>query len=124
MDSHVRPLSYEPEVHGDRQVAQVEAKVVNVQAVQTDNGIRLSNDHGALFISVSDGQAVIHDLVGDGQDGSTVTELVAEAERVLRKAGFDEVLIHVSSDQPRLVDLYVKRWGMEPVAVILRKVLD
>ena len=96
----------------------------DVQIEPTAQGLRLFTDHGQLFLSVSDGKAVIHDLEGDGEDGATITSLGNACDKLLSDAGFDEVFVHVSSENQRLLDLYYKRWGFTPAYVILRKELS
>lgn len=98
-----------------------DASKPNVNIEPTPFGLRLSNEHGSMLLSIVEGSAVLHDLVGDGKQGSLITEFGACVESLLKQEGFDSVLIHVDAKNERLIDVYKNRWDFEPVALVMKK---
>lgn len=80
--------------------------------------MRFTNEHGSVKAEMSDGQGLISALEGDGN--ADLSGLVAQARAWLKEQGATLAFAHADIKDERLIEVYKRRWGMEPVALILR----
>ncbi len=82
--------------------------------------MRIESEHGSLEATVLDGEGFISDLNGENAE---IPDLVAKARLYFLQEGCTSVFTHVDVLDERRMEVYEKRWGMKPVAVILRSEL-
>ena len=82
--------------------------------------MRIESEHGSVQVDVVDGQGLVTDLKGDGEDSGTMAFLLGSAEAYCKEQGCAAIYAHVGLDE-RLLKVYKERWGMEPVAIVLKK---
>lgn len=101
-----------------------------VTRVSEDHFIVGTKEEGSVEVIVRDNLAYVYSLENGGKVGS-VLGLYPALEKMLLERGITEVHIHTEPtkeeleiyENKRLADIYLRRYGFEPLYIVRRKTL-